>query len=347
MRVEAITVCIGYGDFLKETARANRSLVDDLVVVTSPDDHETRGVCKEMSIRHVLSEEHRRDGPFNKARLIQRALDQIGARDWILHLDADVVLPRGFRRYLDWAHLDERTIYGADRCNVVGWDAWRAFATPVDGTIIVTAAYSVSMMRDPLADATYPGLHGYVPIGFFQLWHGSAMIDRGFHQKRYPLNHGDAARTDVQFALQWDRRYRQLLPEVIVLHLESEQAAQGANWCGRTTRPFGPSNQSVVRCQLSVAKAGRSTGRPVRPRAGSSPSASASSLLLRPAPCSPSASASSLLLRTRTMKSLILLGALIAFLSAFRPSRSRRLRRRAGADWPGARCRIRSGGRGG
>ncbi len=68
-----------------------------------------------MSIRHVLSEEHRRDGPFNKARLIQRAIDQIGARDWILHLDADVVLPRKFREMLAWAHLDERCIYGADR----------------------------------------------------------------------------------------------------------------------------------------------------------------------------------------------------------------------------------------
>ncbi len=62
--------------------------------------------------------------------------------------------------------------------------------------------------------------------------------------RRYPLHHGDAARTDVQFALQWDRRHRQLLPEVIVLHLESEPAEQGANWKGRTTRPFGPSDKS-------------------------------------------------------------------------------------------------------
>ncbi len=252
MRVEAITVCIGYGDFLKETARANRSLVDDLVVVTSPDDHETRGVCKEMSIRHVLSEEHRRDGPFNKARLIQRALDQIGARDWILHLDADVVLPRGFRCYLDWAHLDERTIYGADRCNVVGWEAWRAIRDAGGWDNHRYGCVQCFHNAGSVGGRHVPCLHGYVPIGFFQLWHGSAMIDRGFHQKRYPLNHGDAARTDVQFALQWDRRYRQLLPEVIVLHLESEQAAQGANWCGRTTRAFGPSNSqsSVASCPL-------------------------------------------------------------------------------------------------
>ncbi len=246
MGIEAITVCVGYGDFLKETARVNRSLVDDLVVVTSPDDHETRGACKEMSIRHVLTEEHRRGGPFNKARLIQRALDQIGAKDWILHLDADVVLPRGFRQYLDWAHLDERVIYGADRCNVVGWDAWRKIREDGGWDNHRYGCVQRFLAGAHVGGRHVPYLHGYVPIGFFQLWHGSAMIDRGFHQRRYPLDHGDAARTDVQFALQWDRRHRQLLPEVIVLHLESEPAAQGANWKGRTTRPFSPSGKSEI-----------------------------------------------------------------------------------------------------
>ena len=67
------------------------------------------------------------------------------------------------------------------------------------------------------------------------------MTDHGYHLRHYPLQHGDAARTDVQFALQWDRRNRQILPEVIVLHLESEASALGANWKGRTTPRFGPS----------------------------------------------------------------------------------------------------------
>jgi hypothetical protein len=240
LNIEAITVCVGYGDFLRETARVNRPLVDDLVVVTSPDDHETRGVCKEMSLRHVLSEDHRRNGSFNKARLIQRALDQIGANGWILHLDADIVLPLRFREFLDWAHLDERCIYGVDRCNVQSWEAWRAVCN-MGGWDNHRYGCAQSFLREsPVGGRHVPWLHGYVPIGFFQLWHGSAMIDRGYHLRRYPLHHGDAARTDVQFALQWDRRFRQLLPEVIVLHLESEPAAQGANWNGRTTKPFAP-----------------------------------------------------------------------------------------------------------
>jgi hypothetical protein len=246
LKIEAITICVGYGDFLKETARLNHPLVDELLVVTSPDDHATRGVCKELSIRHVVSEDYRRDGPFNKARLIQRAIDQIGAHDWILHLDADVVLPRGFRQYVEWAHLDERTIYGADRCNVIGWEAWRTIRDDGGWDNHRYGCVQRFLTGSAVGGRHVPSSHGYVPIGFFQLWHGSAMIDRGFHLRRYPLHHGDAARTDVQFALQWDRRHRQLLPEVIVLHLESEPAAQGANWKGRTTRPFGPAPTADV-----------------------------------------------------------------------------------------------------
>jgi len=240
MRIELVTVCVGYGDFLAETIRENRPLVDDLVVVTSPDDHETRGVCKENSIHHILSEEHRRGGPFNKARLIQRALDQISAADWILHLDADVVLPRKFRQLLEGAHLDERGLYGVDRCHVQGFDAWRTIRCA--GGWDNHRYESVHRFRaeSTIGNRHVPINHGYVPIGFFQLFHGSAMIDRGYHLRRYRYHHGDAARSDVQFALQWDRRDRHLLPEIIVLHLESEKAAQGANWKGRTTARFGP-----------------------------------------------------------------------------------------------------------
>lgn len=74
---------------------------------------------------------------------------------------------------------------------------------------------------------------GYIPIGFFQLWHaGSTEI------KKYPEVHGNAARTDMQFALQWPRTKRSFLPELVVYHLESEPAPMGANWNGRKTKTF-------------------------------------------------------------------------------------------------------------
>ena len=241
MRIEAVTVCVGYGDFLAATLPENLPLVDDLVVVTSPDDEETRAVCRKHNVFHILSEDYRRGGPFNKARMINRGFDQIGCQDWILHLDADIVLPRQFRRLVDWANLDERVLYGADRQRIIGWDEWQAFKQYVDRWDNHTHEMGWWFHpKYPMMCRLVSSLHGYTPIGAFQLFHASELIQYNSHQRRYPTDHGDAARTDHQFALQWDRRNRALFPEVVVLHLESEPGTHGANWSGRTTKRFGP-----------------------------------------------------------------------------------------------------------
>ena len=241
MMVEAVTVCIGYADFLAASLPENLPLVDDLVVITSPDDDETRAVCRRHSVRCIQSEDYKRGGTFNKARLINRAFDQIGGHDWILHLDADIVLPRKFRQLVDWAHLDPAVLYGADRCNLIGWDHWqrlKRYAGAWDNHAHGCGHWFHPDL--PVGSRWISHQHGYCPIGFFQLCHGSALTENGYRHRSYPEAHGDAARSDVQFALQWDRRNRQILPEVIVLHLESEPAALGANWKGRTTARFGP-----------------------------------------------------------------------------------------------------------
>jgi Glycosyl transferase family 2 len=241
LRIEVVTVCVGYADFLAETLRENLPLVDNMVVVTSPDDDETRAVCRRHSVHHVLSRDHERGGPFNKARMIQRGFDQVGAQDWVLYLDADIVLPRKFRQFCDWAHLDERGIYGADRCNLSGFDEWKRLkqhAGSWDNHSHECGHWFHPTF--PTGSRWVSSIHGYVPIGFFQLFHGEAIVEHGYHVRQYRQDHGDAARTDVQFALQWDRRDRHVLPEAVVLHLDSGKSSIGANWAGRTTPRFGP-----------------------------------------------------------------------------------------------------------
>jgi hypothetical protein len=251
LNVEAVVVSVGYSDFLGETLRENLVHLDNVVVVTSPDDGDTQKVCRQHSVHCVQSEDYlingstdiqpRKSGTtFNKGRLIRRGFDQIGGRDWVLHLDADIVLPRHFRRLLDLAHLDPRVIYGADRQDLTGWDAWRKLKS---GGPWTNHAHENGHWFHPhlsMSSRWVSSIHGFAPIGYFQLFHGSALIQNGYHVRNYPVHHGDAARSDVQFALQWDRQFRQLIPEVIVLHLSSEPAPMGANWNGRTTKRFGP-----------------------------------------------------------------------------------------------------------
>lgn len=256
MQIEAVTVCVGYGDFLAAAAAHNRPLLDKWVVVTSKSDEETRSVCRAYSIDCVLTEEQTRDGEFSKGRMIDRGLAHLSGTGWMLHLDGDIVMPADLHRVLDDAHLDENCLYGCDRLNVKGYETWQKIQAK--GLWCRSNPWMVGLERENTtigARVANDG-HGWTPIGFWQLFHGQSYNWRGMPNRRYPKQHGSAARTDVQFALQWDRRHRVLIPELLVWHLESEKAQMGANWRGRTTKRFGPENshsRNRVKTNTSVS----------------------------------------------------------------------------------------------
>ncbi len=240
MKLEAITVCVGYSDFLAETIPFNRPNFDRWVIVTSKADHGTRELCRRHGLPVVLTDEfYRDDHEFNKGRGILRGVDQLAGDGWVLHLDADVALPGHTRRALEAAHLDPECIYGCDRAMVQGWGAWQKLKHSgyLQHDYHCRVRFPPSF---PVGDRWATDSYGYCPIGFFQLWNAKTDMYRGSHTKPYPHRHNDAARGDVQMALQFDRRQRQLLPELIAVHLESEPAKLGANWKGRTTKAFGP-----------------------------------------------------------------------------------------------------------
>lgn len=235
MKIEAVIVCKDYSDFLAHTLPSNIEYLDRLVVVTHPNDKATINLCSKYSIDCVQTTDMHSDGDkFNKGRCVNIGLGHLRGMDWILHLDADVVLPHRFRDMLHRAKLKSDCIYGADRVNVYGYDHW------VEHKHKLVPHYSSGYFVEPPKEFPLGAriIHhelGYTPIGFFQLWHKTA-------GKRYPVNQGNAEHTDVLFACQWPRENRVLLPEVYVCHLESVSgpAPMGANWSGRTTPTFGP-----------------------------------------------------------------------------------------------------------
>ena len=240
--IEAVTVCKDYGDYLAEVAAHNRRLLDRWVVVTAPEDEETRSVCCRNSIEVVLCTDFTRGGSFNKARGINAGLRQLRGDGWLLHLDGDVCLPLDFRQCLDDADLRSGSIHGCNRLCVPGPAAWDALQ--------LQGLYSrmngwLTEFRDRPPGCYVGGVpagigNGYVPIGFFQLWWGAETLSWGSARKWYPQEHGGAARTDTQFASLWDRSLRVQIPELLVFHLEHENAKDGMghNWRGRKTPKF-------------------------------------------------------------------------------------------------------------
>jgi len=234
MKIEAVIVCVDYADFLAETLPHNLPHFDRTLVITSTRDVETQDLCRRLSVPYYATDVFFKEGSrFNKARGIDFGLGYLRYNDWVVHLDADTYLPPLTRRMLEWRELDPDSIYGIDRVNCVGYEAWQTFQaqrhTGHDFMCRVKVPEGMPLL-DRIAIRDYGG---YVPIGFFQMWNGAI-------GRRYPIARGDAEHTDVLHAIQWDESRRHLIPEVIGVHLQSAPASLGANWKGRPTPWFAP-----------------------------------------------------------------------------------------------------------
>lgn len=241
--LEAVTVSVGFSDFLAQAIPYNLPLVDRWIVVTEPQDEDTRELCRRHGLECIQSEDGRDNGDFAKGRLVERGLQHLSAVGHRLHLDSDMVLPLHTRQLLDIADLQDDTIYGCDRILCRSWEDWQKIRNSkyLEGDQY-HAGHCITFPEGFSLGSRWASLEtGFVPIGAFQLWHSSQDEWRGRRIKSYPVRHGNACRTDIQHGLQFDRKKRELIPELIAVHLESEPAPNGVNWNGRKTKYFGPS----------------------------------------------------------------------------------------------------------
>jgi hypothetical protein len=230
LRLEAVTVCVGFDDLLDVTLALNHPHLDTMIVVTSHDDRRTQGVAQKHGAICVQTDLFKKNGrAFNKGAAINAGLSRFQYHGWRLHLDADIALPDNFRRMLfNHTHLDAACIYGADRCDAIGIQELRA--TRARYPQHSHRAFVAPQHHRPLSPRYVDTLRGYVPIGYFQLWHARA-------QKPYPYSLGTAAHDDVMFAEQWATEHRRHLPTVICHHLCAREPKLGENWEGHRQQP--------------------------------------------------------------------------------------------------------------
>ena len=230
LRLEAVTVCVGFDDFLDVTLGLNHPHLDTMIVVTSHDDQRTHRVARKHGAICVQTDLFKKNGrSFNKGAAINAGLSRFQYHGWRLHLDADIALPDNFRRMLlNHTHLDPACIYGADRCDVIGVAELRV--TRARDPQHAHSAFISPQHHRPLSPRYVDPLRGYVPIGFFQLWHART-------QKSYPYSLGTAAHDDVMFAEQWATEHRRHLPTVICHHLCARPPKLGENWEGNRHQP--------------------------------------------------------------------------------------------------------------
>jgi glycosyltransferase involved in cell wall biosynthesis len=233
VNISAVTTCVNYGDFLAHTILWNKPHFDKFVVVSDRSDRRTRDICEHHYVECITTDLfYQNERAFVKSNGINFGLDHLKATDWLVHMDADIVLPPRFRDLVQKAQLDRTCIYGVDRLMCRTFDEWLEYIAYPEvqhscDIYVQGNAFPLGVRIAKLRD------EGYAPIGFFQMWHASS-------RRTYP-DHGHADRSDLAFALQWPRGKRALIPEIFAIHLASEDGGDlGANWRGRRSGSFGP-----------------------------------------------------------------------------------------------------------
>lgn len=237
--LDCVTICVDHADILKITIPQNRHLFDKWIIVTAPHDAETQDLCKYYKIDFIVTNKFYENGDiFNKAKGINEGLKQLKRIDWILHLDADIVLPANFRQVCKEDQLQKDAIYGVDRVDVVGdekiWELLYSKRSQImKWTYLDTGISNKFRPTFRLHNLN----RGYNVIGFFQLCHSSYL--NKLEIPWYPEEHNTAARTDVGFQQRWSLNKRLFYPGIIAYHLMTEDSPKGTNWEGRQSRRIG------------------------------------------------------------------------------------------------------------
>ena len=233
-RIDAVSVCVNYGDFLVQTIAHNRHHFDRYIIVTDKKDRFTKQVCEYYRVECIQTDCFYDDGAtFNKARGINAGLAKLDLQNWVVHLDSDIYLPPWTRHILDVAYLDDQSIYGIDRLMCHSYKEWIGYLAEPSPMHELYYLVQANAFRMGSRVAHYNQPDGWFPIGFFQLWNPAAS---GI--TRYPENSHNADHTDVVFAKAFPLGKRHLIPEFYGIHLDSERAKMGVNWQGRETKPF-------------------------------------------------------------------------------------------------------------
>jgi len=219
-----LIVSVDYADYLKHTLPSNKPHFDDLVVLTTAADTETHDVCKANGVTYVVTNAFYREGaPFNKGRGINKGFERLNRTAWILHLDADIVLPDDFREALESRELNRDVLYGVDRLMCNSYASWLGY---VHGDRRATDFKTYRRHRD--RDGRYS------PVGYFQLFHVAADALKR-RERWYPERFPTATKSDRAFSRKWRRRER--LEGITVIHLATDGTCR--NWQGRQSARFG------------------------------------------------------------------------------------------------------------
>ena len=207
-KIDVIIVSVDYNDFLPITLENNIKIFDSITVVTSINDEECQKICQDFNVNCVVTERMYENGAkFNKGKAINEGIKSLLNPNWILLIDADIIVPESFTESFKDNYTNINSLYV---CNRVMFKEYQSYLDWKSGS----------------------GIKGQVSklngIGYFQLFNiNSNCLQRIV----YPENSNNAAGSDISF--------RNRFTEKVDLKIESiHLGISYQNWNGRETPEF-------------------------------------------------------------------------------------------------------------
>lgn len=181
-KLSCIICCVDMSDLLETTLPFNKDYFDEILIVTSDKDQDTINVCNENGVKYITTDLFwQNNHQFDRGAAINYAYQFLKYKDWCLHLDADIILPKAFRKNLNLENLNKDLPYGISRKFIwtqKEYDLWN---------------------NRQIEDKDLSYIEGGYFCGYFQLWNFNAKRLQNIPlDKLYPSGNS-TINTDIQF----------------------------------------------------------------------------------------------------------------------------------------------------
>lgn len=119
MKIETIITCVSETSLkmLKFTLPSNARFFDNIIIATSTTDKDTQNFCEENKINHITTGSFtKNNSKFNRGAVINECLNLLKYKDWVCHLDADILISdKDFKSLLINEVVDIEYMYSSRR----------------------------------------------------------------------------------------------------------------------------------------------------------------------------------------------------------------------------------------
>ena len=205
-KLDVVIVSVNYNDFLIVSLENNIDIFENITVVTSSSDFLCQKICEKFGVKCIVTDVmYENNAVFNKGKAINEGIRSIPDPDYILLLDADIVV----MNKIDLDTLEDNFLYTSERYIVPNYDSYQRYIYGDNEKFRV----------DPDNG-----------LGFFQLFNYSKGI-------KYSELFDNAAVSDIKFRDKFKERKN---IGKRVLHLGTD-----SNWDGRKSKIFLNYNEFI------------------------------------------------------------------------------------------------------